>query len=135
MKNKWIICLAALAAISCAKPESEDGPSGSVSISAILSDAITKVAFTPGEKDGKPYMSLAWAEGDMLRVYDHEDHSQFSDFVLDASCIGKKQGRFSGPQITAASYDVAVLNASVNYSGQTQPKDGDAGDGITDGGT
>lgn len=128
MKNKWIICLSALAAISCAKPESEDGPSGSVSISAILSDAITKVAFTPGEKDGKPCMSLAWAEGDMLRVYDHEDHSQFSDFVLDASCIGKKQGSFSGPQITAASYDVAVLNASVNYSGQTQPKDGDAGD-------
>ena len=120
--------LATLAVLSCTKPGTETGPSATVCINAVLSDALTKVTFTPGEKDGKPLMSLTWAEGDMLRVYDHEDHTQFSDFSLEASSIGQKTGKFSGPQIIASSYDVAVLNASVNYAEQTQPKDGDAGD-------
>lgn len=118
-------------ALSCKKEEqdSDNQTRQTVTITATLSDALTKVTFTPGlDADNKPLLSLTWAEGDFVRVYDHEDHSQYSDFAIETASIGQRQGRFSGPALIASSYDVSVLNPSVNYIEQTQPKDGDTGD-------
>lgn len=96
-------------------------------ITATISDLTTKVSFIPGYDSvfGKPEsMELAWADGDKLRIYNHSNRSQYSDFTLDADCIGQKAGRFTGTLVAASSYDVEIINGSFDYSSQSQPSDG-----------
>ena len=96
-----------------------------VTISATLSEALTKVSFDPAITDGKPVsMALTWAAGDKIRVYDHSDHSTYADFTLDAASVGKKEGVFTGTPISATAYDAEVINGDVAYATQTQPSDG-----------
>lgn len=99
-------------------------------INATISDLLAKVAFDPSyDANAKPEsMSLTWATGDAIRVYDHADRSKYSDFAVDPSCIGQKAGVFSGDPISAASYDVEIINGAFDYAAQTQPSDGVATD-------
>jgi len=129
---KKYIGFAALLALtfSCAKEEINLTPAGSttpVTILASVADLTTKVDFTPvyDATYGKPTsMSLTWADGDKLRVYNHDDRSQYSDFVLTAG-IGQKNGSFSGTPVSASSYDVEIINGDVDYGTQIQPSDGE----------
>ena len=96
-----------------------------ITITASLSDALTKVSFEPSYTDGKPTgLALTWAEGDQIRVYNHADRTQYEDFTLAASAVGQKVGQFTGTAIEASSYDVEVINGDFDYASQTQPADG-----------
>lgn len=100
-----------------------------ITISATISNALTKVGFTPTYSGGKPTeMALTWETGDIIRVYDHADRSKYDDFTLKSSCNGLTTGEFTGTptQITSATaFDVEVYNASApTYADQTQPSDG-----------
>lgn len=100
-------------------------PAEKVTISATLSEALTKVDFAPSFTDGKPtHMALAWAHGDKIRVYNHSDHTQYQDFTLDSAYEGQKTGVFTGTAIAATLYDVEVINDSFDYNSQKQPSDG-----------
>ena len=117
-----------------------------VTIKATLSDALTRVDFTPTISGGKTTaMALAWAEGDKVRVFNHAHREQYDDFTLAAEAVGEKVGVFTGTPTHlagATSYDVEVINVIGNeevtdgiinnsydfYINQTQPKDGDPGD-------
>lgn len=116
--------------LSCSKVEGPDNfndeTSGTVTISATLSDVLTKVAFTPSYgNDGKPEsLALAWETGDKLRVYDHADKTKYEDFELTAESVGQKTGYFTGVLPVAESYDVEVINGETDYAVQIQPADG-----------
>ena len=147
MKKYLNIALAAFAALaiiaSCTKeiaspvedekvPEENQGTTPSkgevVTISATISDVLTKVSFDPTYSGGKPTsLALTWADGDQIRVYDHADRSKYDDFTLDAGSIGQKTGEFSGTPSNiggASTFDVEVLNGAFDYASQTQPSDG-----------
>ena len=113
-------------AVSCVNTGEVDTPAPRrITISASLSDVLTKVAFTPQEDaSGKPVLSLTWETGDVIRVYNHADRTQYQDFTLDPSCDGQKNGVFSGEAITASSYDIEVLGGDFDCASQTQPSDG-----------
>ena len=122
-----VAVLIALAAISCVKEKEVDVPRPEqIQVTATLADQLeTRVTFTPGEdENGKPMLSLAWAEGDQIRVYNHEDHAVYQDYTLDPECVGSKRGTFSGPAVAGSSFDVEVVNPSLNYAEQIRPKDG-----------
>ena len=138
MKKNFVLMLAATAAFalvfSCAKLESpqeefipEEGRVDSnvgMTISAILSEAMTKVAFEPEYDGAKPLsLALTWEEGDKLRVYDHANRNNFADYVLTAESVGQKTGAFIGPTFFASSYDVEVFCGELDYAAQTQPSD------------
>ena len=96
-----------------------------VTISATLSDNMTKVSFTPEYENGKPQsLALAWEAGDKLRIYNHADKTQYEDFELSAESEGKKTGNFTGVLPVADSYDVEVVCGDVDYAVQVQPADG-----------
>ena len=130
---KKTILIAAFAALclgqSCVK-EIENTPAAEpVAISATLTDILTKVGFAPEvDAQSRPILSLTWAEGDMIRVYDHDDHSRYQDFTLAAGSVGQKTGVFNGTAISAAAYDVEVVNPALSYASLTQPSDGATGD-------
>ena len=93
-----VFTLAAMLAIvmSCAREEeavteSTENSSRAITICASIDELTTKVSFSPSYDAtyGKPEsMSLAWAYGDQLRVYNHADRTQYSDFTLDTGSIG-----------------------------------------------
>ena len=114
--------------LSCTKEQERRTDARLVSISATLSEALTKVTFT-SDTDGQGHAKLAltWAEGDQIRVYNHDDHSQYQDFTLDAGSVGQKTGTFYGSAIVAASYDMELVNPSFAMASQTQPSDGSTG--------
>lgn len=124
----------AIVAFSCSQkvdpvvvddPDDEPVAGEVVTISATLSDQLTKVAFDPTYTSGKPTnLALTWEEGDQICVYNHADRSQFEVFTLDPSYAGAKKGNFTGTAISASSYDVEVVSGSVTYASQTQPADG-----------
>ena len=133
MKNFNFIfaaCAAFAMVLSCSKVEEPEtgmvsGEETALSISAVLPDDMTKVSFDPVYEGGKPQgLTLAWEEGDMLRIYNHADKTQYADFELDASSVGKKTGIFTGTIFTAQSYDVEVINGDMEYATQIQPSDG-----------
>lgn len=138
MKKNFNMIFAAVAAfamvLSCSKEENpSQGTQGAgsadsltpLTISATLPEDMTKVSFTPSYDGGKPQsLSLAWEAEDKLRVYNHDDRTQFADFEIAEESIGQKTGSFTGEIFTAASYDVEVINGEVGYAEQTQPADG-----------
>ena len=131
---------------SVTNPEDVIPAGATVTIRATLSDALTRVSFTPTITSGKATaISLAWAQGDKVRVFDHADRSKYDDFTLAAESVGETVGVFSGSptHLTGAtSYDVEVINVINDnevtdddpeangdfYKYQTQPADGDPGD-------
>ncbi len=137
-KNFRIICgvvAAFVMALSCSKVEEQESvqdpageAAGEITISATLSDALTKVAFSPSyDSDGKPEsLALTWEAGDKLRIYDHADKTIYEDFELMAGSVGKKTGYFTGNAFEAESYDVEIIcgDSEVEYASQTQPADG-----------
>ena len=139
MKKNFKMIFAAAAAfamvLSCSKEENpSQGTQGAgsadsltpITISATLADNMTKVSFTPSYDGGKPQsLALAWEAEDKLRVYNHDDRTQFADFEIAEESIGQKTGSFTGEIFTAASYDVEVINGEVGYAEQTQPADGE----------
>lgn len=141
MKKYLFACIVIAFTVSCAKEKGLDivenksegeivAPAGErVTISAALpEDLLTKVSFVPTIPSGKPTgMALAWAEGDQIRVYNHDDHSQYEDFTLDPSCDGQKKGIFNGTAISASSYDIEVINPVLTVGMQVQAADGDTG--------
>lgn len=127
LNRMYVAFLVALAAVSCAKEKNVDVPQPErIRITATLADQLeTRVTFTPTEdENGKPKLSLAWAEGDRIRVYNHEDHAVYQDYTLDPECVGKKKGTFSGAAVAGSTFDVEVVNPSLNYAEQVRPKDG-----------
>ena len=116
--------------LSCAREENapaDNGLTTPVTISATIADLTTKVTFDPTYDGtyGKPQsMDLSWADGDKLRIYNHADRSQYSDFDLDPACIGQKTGTFSGSLVAASSWDVEIFNGALDCASQTQPSDG-----------
>lgn len=103
-----------------------------ITITATLSDATTKVSFDPvfgGTDDHKPTsMAHNWQAGDQLRVTDSDDTSNTQIFEL-VDGAGKATGKFSGTALsgTPASYVVEVIPAGTPSEGNTQnqAKDGD----------
>lgn len=143
MKKTFVFALCcALVTFSCTKKvdididADKDDPAVSevVTISATLSDELTKVSFEPSyDGDKKPTaMALAWEEGDKLRVYNHGDRSKYADFTLVNDYVGDKYGAFLGdsaPLAGAEAYDVEIYNGEApNYASQSQPSDGVTGD-------
>ena len=127
LNRMYVAVLIALAAVSCVKEKDAVVPQPEqIRIAATLADQLeTRVSFTPGEdENGKPKLSLAWAEGDRIRVYNHEDHAVYQDYTLDPECVGSKRGTFSGPAVAGSTFDVEVVNPSLNYAEQIRPKDG-----------
>lgn len=126
--NLVILAIVAASLLSCTKEQERRTDAPVVSISATLSEALTKVTFTP-DTDGQGHAKLAltWAAGDQIRVYNHADHSQYQDFTLDAGSVGKKTGIFYGTAIAAASYDIELVNPSFAMASQAQPSDGSTG--------
>ena len=121
---------AVLLAFSCnkANPDQNASIGGKpLTISATLSNALTKVAFTPGlNGSSKPMMSLTWESGDKLRVADHSDNSSYSDFTLESGAT-TNTATFTGTPVDATSYDVWVLHKGELYEApnvQTQASDG-----------
>ena len=130
MKKILASALALTLVLSCSREamtplNPSENASRAFTISATVEDFATRVSFTPAYTGGKPAsMSLAWAEGDKLRVYNHDDRSQYSDFDLKAECIGQTTGTFTGTLVPAASYDVEVIAGEFDYANQVQPADG-----------
>ena len=124
-KNLIFAAFAAVSVLSCSKEAYIPAEVAPVTIQASIADLATKVSFDPTYESLKPTsMALTWADGDQLRVYNHADHTQYSDFALTAGSIGKKIGVFNGTPVTATSYDVEIINGAVTYGTQTQPSDG-----------
>lgn len=138
MKKNFNMIFAAAAAfamvLSCSKEENpSQGTQGAgsadsltpLTISATLPEDMTKVSFTPSYDGGKPQsLSLAWEAEDKLRVYNHDDRTQYADFDVVPGSVGQKTGYFTGDIFAATSYDVEVINGEVGYAEQTQPADG-----------
>ena len=124
-KNLIFAAFAAVSVLSCTKEAYTPAEVSPVTIQASIADLATKVSFDPTYASMKPTsMALTWADGDQLRVYNHADHSQYSDFALAAGSIGQKTGVFTGTPVTATSYDVEIINGTVAYGTQAQPSDG-----------
>lgn len=124
-KNLIFAAFAAVSVLSCSKEVYIPAEVAPVTIQASIADLATKVSFDPTYESLKPTsMALTWADGDQLRVYNHADHTQYSDFTLAAGSIGQKTGVFTGTPVTATSYDVEIINGAVAYGTQTQPSDG-----------
>lgn len=138
MKKNFNMIFAAAAAfamvLSCSKEENPaQGTQGAgsadsltpLTISATLPEDMTKVSFTPSYDGGKPQsLSLAWEAEDKLRVYNHDDRTQYADFDVVPGSVGQKTGYFTGDIFAATSYDIEVINGEVGYAEQTQPADG-----------
>ncbi len=110
--------------------ESEEvqAPAGkTVTISALLADAMTKVDFDPAYADGKTTsLALTWNENDKLIVADHANPASSAEFAL-VSGAGEKKAVFAGTAPAGAtSYDVSVKHGDVTFASQTQPADADA---------
>ena len=121
----FFTCLPSCVKEKLAPVENSEIPS--VTINASIADMSTKVGFNPSYDAtyGKPQsMTLTWTEGDKLRVYNHANRSQYSDFALSSETIGLKAGKFTGTLVPATSYDVEVFSGDLNYASQTQPSDG-----------
>lgn len=126
----FVIIGSALLLFACSKANADlnqgtNNPSKSgkaITISATLTDALTKVSFTP-EGSSTPKMVLAWEDGDQLRVANSKDHSSYSDFNL-VSGATTKVGVFQGTPVSASSYDIWVLHQGSEFnSGATQTQD------------
>jgi len=138
MKKNFNMIFAAAAAfamvLSCSKEENPSQGTQSagsadsltpLTISATLPEDMTKVSFTPSYDGGKPQsLSLAWEAEDKLRVYNHDDRTQYADFDVVPGSVGQKTGYFTGDIFAATSYDIEVINGEVGYAEQTQPADG-----------
>lgn len=134
----FVIIGSVLLLFSCSKAnldlnQGTNNPSKSgkpITISATLTDALTKVAFTPGlDGANHPKMVLTWESTDKLRVANHEDHNSYSDFNL-VSGAGSKEGVFTGTPVAASSYDIWVLHQgdeAVLAATQTQASEGSTG--------
>ena len=131
-----VLSVAAVMALvlSCAREElapkgGNEGPT--ITINASIADLSTKVAFDPvyNGTNGKPLsMTLTWSAGDKLRIFNHADRSQYSDFELEAGSVGQKEGTFTGTLVSASSYDVEIINGSFDYANQIQSSDGETSD-------
>ncbi len=136
--HAFVIIGSVLLLFSCSKAnldlnQGTSNPSKSgkpITISATLTDALTKVAFTPGvDGANHPKMVLTWESTDKLRVYNHEDHGSYSDFNLVGG-IGSKEGVFTGTPVAASFYDICVLHQgdeAVLAATQTQASEGSTG--------
>lgn len=127
-------------ALSCAKQETNlDNPGLEqgqevtegriITISATLSDALTKVIYEAEyDGDNKPTaVKHTWENTDQLYVWS-QDHSQSA--ILDlVSGDGTNSATFSGPvNFTDASYDLEVASTvPADYASQAQACDGDLG--------
>lgn len=126
-------------------PSSTDPATKMVTITATISDAGTRVSFDPAfDSNNKPTaMAHTWEAGDMLRVFDASNTSVYADFTLDPACVGSATGTFTGPGLTASSYNVQAIPAGGPFTSgglQIQASDGDtdhlefiaAATGVTD---
>ncbi len=122
--------------LSCNKTGSEITPDNPVdvnpageqiTISAKLSEAITKVAFTPdADGSGKAILKLAWESGDKLVVADHANPSSTAEFDLQSG-DGTAEATFTGTlPAGASSYDVSIKSSgTVDYNTIQQAADND----------
>lgn len=135
MKKLYSIAFSALAlfalSTACSKEEKSIAENNGtkpaaekITISATLSDVLTKVAYTDSDGAG---LTLAWEKGDKLLVVNHANPSDDAqEFTLLPEDIGKQTGHFTGTLPAGATvFDVSVVHATTDYSVQTQPKDGD----------
>ncbi len=119
---------ATLLAASCNKEQNTPDEPQQI----VAGEQITITASIPAEvsKVGLAYTGTAlhptWAAGDKIRVADHSDASNYQDFEL-ASGEGTQSGTFTGTALSAASYDISIVNATswpANVLAQTQAEDG-----------
>lgn len=134
MKKIFAFAFAAAALLvlapSCSREEIDpvdpsENPAASFCIRATIDDLSTRVEFTPTYSGSKPTsMALVWDVNDKLRVYNHDDREQYSDFSIAEESIGQTTAKFNGTLVSASSYDVEVFSGSLDYTSQTQPSDG-----------
>ena len=131
--KKISILTAALALVAlsaaCSKvnPVDETPVAKTVTISASLSNAATKVTFDATfDSNSKPVgMSHTWEAGDQLLVTDAANPAVSAVFDL-VDGVGTPDGVFEGEIAEAASYNVEVIpnGTFVTGNAQTQAKDG-----------
>lgn len=129
--------LAVLAiSVSCNKV-STDTPSGSnapdtpssekITITATLSDALTKVSFDPVFSGTNPTsMAHKWQTGDKLRITNESSVSVLFDLV---SGENTDTGTFQGPVIDGTTFSVEAVPVNSGSTGANQTQDSD---GATD---
>ena len=132
MKKIVNILTAALAlvavSVACNKvtPVDETPAAKTITITATLTDAATRVTFDPAFDGSKPTgMSHTWETGDQLRITDASNSSVSAVFDL-VDGAGTATGTFEGTGFEAASYNVEVVPNGTFATGtnQTQAKDG-----------
>lgn len=137
MKKYFNFVLTGTALVSILAACSKDTPSGgtpvdqtpatkTVTITATLPDATTRVTFNPAFEGTNPTgMSHTWQEGDKLRVIDANDPSDYKEYVI-IDGIGTASGVFEGETVVADSYNVEAIPVGTFAVGeeQTQSKDG-----------
>ena len=116
---------------SGSESEEVSAPAGkTVTVSAILSDVVTKVSFDPtfdaGNDKKLESLALCWESTDKLLVADHANPDNSALFDLTGG-EGTKKAVFTGTAPAGAtSYDVSVVHGTLTYASQTQADDGDA---------
>ena len=136
LKLSFVALACALLAVSCNKagnditpdnPKDENPAGKVVTISARLSEALTKVAFTPDVDASKAILKLTWEDTDKLIVADHANPSTTAEFTL-VSGNGTAEATFRGTlPAGATSYDVSIKNSgAVEYNTIQQAADNDA---------
>ena len=126
-KLSYLTAALALVALSaaCSKVSPvEDIPvAKTITISATLPNAATKVSFDASfDANGKPTgMSHTWEAGDQLLVTDSSDPSVSAVFDL-VDGIGTADGKFEGEGFTAASYDVEVIPNGTFVTATRRPR-------------
>ena len=101
-----------------------------ITISARLSDALTKVSFDADyDSNSKPTgMAHTWQEGDMLRITDASNNTNTQVYEL-VDGAGTSTGVFRGEAIEAESYNVEAVPVGTFSTGNSQTQ---AADGSTD---
>lgn len=122
-KTSFLPALAALAVLACTKPEeeaalpvepAEPAPAGAVTLSAVLSEAVTSSKASVDAETG----TFTWSGTDAVAVW--STGGTFTTFTL-ADGVGTAQARFSGTLTAGTPDQVAVYPASVamDLSGHT----------------
>lgn len=102
--SSLIVMAAAALFVACSKEVSTVSPVDKVTMTAYIPNDFTKVSFTPDANLDGP-VKLAWEGTDKIRVIDHNDASNNSQFEIQAGYTDH-EASFSGDPVSATSYDI-----------------------------
>ena len=132
IKSSLFVLAAVAVSVACSKEMSPVIPGNQVTITAYIPDELTKVSFTPDANLDGP-VKIAWEDLDKIRVIDHNDATDNSQFAIQPGFTAH-QASFSGTPVEATSYDIlypgtmeSVAEAeAVQFGIQTQTNNANA---------